>query len=108
MSRYLCSELVVLKCDAAQTVVNLEEIWSNGAALESDDPIPVGAAVELECGESRFAATVSTAKQHEFGWWIELDFSPETPWKPEIFRPQHMVDPEELAAKELNREKIPD
>jgi hypothetical protein len=103
VSRYLCSELVVLKQDAMQTVVNLEEIWSDGAALESDDPLAIGIAVELECGENRFKGTVVSATQHEFGWWIELSFSPETPWNPEIFRPGHMVDPETLKG-----EKVPD
>lgn len=89
--RYLCSELVTLKVNSADCIMNLEEIWQDGASLESDDPVGDGASVELRCGAALFAGKVTQVERHEFGWRVEVEFSPLTPWNPEQFRPQHML-----------------
>lgn len=94
--RYLCSELVTLKVNAADCIVNLEEIWQGGASLESDDPVVEGASVELRCGGAFFVGKVTQVERHEFGWRVEVQFSPLTPWNPEQFRPQHLLGLSEL------------
>ena len=99
MTRYLCSELVVLKRGETDTIVNLEEIWSDGAAIEMDDGVEIGKQVELVCQENRLAGKIAGAEKHEFGWRIELKFLPATRWSPEVFRPQHMIDPDDLPGK---------
>jgi hypothetical protein len=88
---YLCSELVALRIDTADSTVNLEEIWRAGAMLESEDPVAAGTSVEIRCGETFFAARVTQNQQHEFGWRVEVEFSPLTPWDPERFKPQHIL-----------------
>jgi hypothetical protein len=99
--RYLCSELVALKREAVETVVNLEEIWDDGAAIEMDDGMVVGQIVQLKCGDSVFPAKVTLAAKHEFGWRVEMEFASGTKWSPEVFRPQHMLDPQELLGKKV-------
>jgi hypothetical protein len=99
MTRYLCSELVVLKRDGADTVVNLEEIWSDGASIEMDEGIELGKQIDLVCGENHLTGSVANAEQHEFGWRIELKFLPGSQWSPEMFRPGHMLDPNDLLGK---------
>jgi hypothetical protein len=99
MTRYLCSALVTLKRDSNETVVNLEEIWSEGAAVEMDDAVEIGRQVELVCGETCLIATVVSAGKHEFGWRMELKFLPDSLWSPELFRPEHMLDPNDLLGK---------
>jgi hypothetical protein len=99
MTRYLCSELVMLKRDVTQTVVNLEEIWSDGASIEMDDGIEIGKQIDLVCGENQLTGTVARAEKHEFGWRIELQFLPGSRWTPEMFRPGHMLDPNDLTGK---------
>jgi hypothetical protein len=89
--RYLCSELVALRVNSADSIVNLEEIWREGAAFDSDDPIVGGESVELRCGAAFFAGKVTQVERHEFGWRVEVEFSPLTPWNPEQFRPQHLL-----------------
>jgi hypothetical protein len=98
--RYLCSELVVLKMNSADSTVNLEEIWRDGAAFESETPVLEGVEVELRCGPALFAGKVVRAEQYEFGWRVEVEFSPSTPWSPEQFRPRHMLDASTLGASE--------
>ncbi len=90
--RYLCSDLVTLRIGAAESIVNLEEIGRDGAAIESEDAVADGAKVEIRCGSVFFVGRVSQVEQHEFGWRAEIEFSPLTPWSPERFRPLHMLD----------------
>ena len=101
MTRYLCSELVVLKYDGAETTVNLEEIWDDGAAIEMDNGVAAGQKVELLCGETRLPAKITLAAKHDFGWRVEMQFAPGTKWTPEVFRPQHMLDPQDLMGRKV-------
>ena len=90
--RYLCSQLVALRCGGTLLTVNLEEIWESGAILESDDEIPHCALAELRCAGVSLYGHLTRAEQHDFGWRIEMEFSPLTPWSPERFRPDHLLD----------------
>jgi hypothetical protein len=72
--------------------VNLEEIWREGAILESEDAVKDGVAVEMQCGDVLLAGRVIRIEHHELGWRIEVEFSPETRWDKERFQPQHMLD----------------
>lgn len=95
--RFLCSQLVALTHSSggttATSIVNLEEIWKNGAILEAETPVAEGAAMELDCGRARFAGRIVHIEPHEFGWRLEVEFSPGTPWNPEHFQPEHLLDP---------------
>lgn len=89
---YLCSELVTLRINSDEFTVNLEEIWREGAVLESEGPIETGVRVEIRSSQAFFAGKVKQVEQHEFGWRAEVEFSPLTPWSPDLFRPQHLLD----------------
>jgi hypothetical protein len=97
---YLCSQLVALRNRSGESlpnlVVNLEEIWEDGAVLESEQPAELGARVEIRCDRAFFAGRIVQVKGHQFGWRIEVEFSPMTPWKPEQFRPEHLLDLSQL------------
>jgi hypothetical protein len=100
LQRYLCSQLVDLRLSTmepgsrqtASRTVNLEEIWTNGAVLESDEPVEVGGKVEIRCGTAFFTGSIVSVERHEFGWRLEMEFSPATPWNSEQFRPEHLLD----------------
>jgi len=98
--RFLCSQLVSLTRNCADcpanTIVNLEEIWIQGAILESETPLKSGIEIELRCGGAFFTGRLVDVEPHEFGWRAEVEFSPETPWNPEQFRPDHLLDPTKL------------
>ncbi len=89
--RYLCSELVALRIDSMNFFVNLEEIWRSGAVVESETPVEEGSGVEIRPGAVFFAGKAIRVERHEFGWRVEVEFSPLTPWNPEKFRPLHML-----------------
>jgi hypothetical protein len=89
--RYLCSELVALKIGSTTSTVNLEEIWPEGAVLDAENAVENGAHVELRSGDVLLAGRVVQVELHQFGWRVEVVFSPLTPWDLEKFRPQHLL-----------------
>jgi hypothetical protein len=97
MPRFLCSQLVTLSWEEGATVVNLEEIEERGCLLESEAALPVGEAVEIRCGRVFLAGKITKAEEHGFGWRVEVEFSPLTPWSIERFRPGHLFDPASVA-----------
>jgi hypothetical protein len=94
--RFLCSQLVALRNNSIKAIVNLEEIWGNGAVLESEEPVEEGSRIEIRCGSAFFAGRIVQVVRHEFGWRLEVEFSPLTPWNPEEFQPAHLLDVSEL------------
>ncbi len=93
VSRYLCSELVPLRTEDGESIANLEEIWSGGAVLECENPLQSGSRVEMLGGDVRFHGLIASVELHEFGYRVEVQFSPLTPWSPDRFSPQHLLDP---------------
>jgi hypothetical protein len=91
VNRYLCSDLVVLKTKEGESVVNLEEIWENGAALECEAAVESGSKLEMQAGETQFHGVATSVEHHEFGWRVEMEFSPQTPWSPQRFVPKHLL-----------------
>jgi hypothetical protein len=94
--RYLCSHLVTLCCNGREIGAILEEIWREGAVLECDEEPQTEGHIEMQCGPAFFGGTLKAPEKHAFGWRVEMAFSPETPWSEQIFRPDHMLDPESL------------
>jgi hypothetical protein len=99
VSRFLCSELVTLRRGGTELVVNLEEIGPDGALVEADETLASGEPVELQCGEHRFPGAVQGIEPHDFGCRVDILFEKGTGWRPEMYRPHHLIDPEELRRK---------
>jgi hypothetical protein len=97
--RFLCSHLVVLRNNSAESIVNLEEIWEIGAVLESETAVEEGSRVEIRAGKAFFAGRIVRVEAHEIGWRFEVEFSPMTRWNPEEFQPAHLLDASELGKK---------
>ena len=88
---FLCSDLVVLQNERRRIRRNLEEIWASGAAFECEEAVESGSALEMQAGEVRFQGTATSVEPHEFGWRVEMEFSPLTPWSPARFLPRHLL-----------------
>jgi hypothetical protein len=91
LQHYLCSDLVALKTAAGESTVNLEEIWTAGALLDTEEPVEEGVAAVMHGGGNGFSGRVVRVRRHEFGWHVEMEFSPLTPWSPERFLPRHLL-----------------
>ncbi|HXE64883.1 MAG TPA: hypothetical protein VN519_15160 [Bryobacteraceae bacterium] len=91
--RYLCSQLATLTIDGQAQWVNIEEICETGVILECETPVAAGGAAGLTAGDAAFEGRITDVRQDEFGWRVEMEFSPETPWVPLEWRPDHLLDP---------------
>ena len=78
--------------------MNLEEIWPTGAVIECESLIEAGQRFRLRAGRHSFWGAAVRVEPHEFGCRAEVEFSPMTPWKPEEYTPQHLLDPGTLEA----------
>ncbi len=88
---YMCSHLVQLRTGSQVRIVNLEEIWETGAILEAEEPVKSGIRAEIRAENTFFAGDVAEVEQHELGWRLRMEFSPMTRWRPELFRPDHLL-----------------
>lgn len=76
--------------------VNLEEIWSDGAMLECDSEVALGASATIFADEVSFSGRITAVELHEFGCQAEITFSPANRWSIEKWRPEHAFDPNTL------------
>jgi hypothetical protein len=100
--RYLCSDLLSMRwstdASTGECIANLEEIWSRGAQLQVDEPIPPGASVRLLHGSGELRARVVACKYDVIGYFIELEFEDDCRWDKRKFRPKHLFDPRSMVA----------
>lgn len=94
--RYLCSQLVRLIAGDREQWVTLEEIWRNGAVLECEEAVPAGVSAGITAPGVVFSGHVAAVEPHEFGWRVEFEFSPLTLWSPDLWLPEHALDPGRL------------
>jgi len=96
-ARYLCSQLVRLAVpDPPEQWVTLEEIWEDGAMLECESEVDLGASAMISADDVSFTGRITAVDRHEFGWQVEITFSPSTRWTMEKWRPDHAIDPKTL------------
>ena len=96
-SRSLCSELVrVLYEDGSRqthsAIANLEEISADTAALLSDDPPAVGAAISFTLKEIDLYGVVESVEHDPIlGWFTTLRFDRSSRWNEHRFVPEHFL-----------------
>lgn len=95
-ARYLCSQLIRLAAGNHTQWANLEEIWDDGAMLECETEVDPGVSATISADDVSFSGRITAVERHEFGWQVEITFSPVTRWTIEKWRPEHAIDPKTL------------
>jgi hypothetical protein len=109
-NRFLCAELVTVDwvaagaepegevSDAPRIVeAVLEDISALGACVQVEDRIPLGAAISIsahhggDSGSARFSGYVSYCEYRDFGYFVGIRLSDETPWSTGAFEPEHLT-----------------
>lgn len=93
-TRILCSQLVRLVAGGREQWVNLEEIWENGALLECEEVVAPAISARVYAESHAYSGRVAAVEQHEYGWRVEVEFSPITRWNPAEWMPEHAFEPE--------------
>jgi hypothetical protein len=72
----------------------LEDISQRGASVQLDDPLDIGAQVELLIRKHKFPATVRHCTFREpLGYFVGLEFDPAISWSEKALKPEHLLDP---------------
>ena len=123
--RFLCAELVTVDWVAAEAesegkvsdaprIVEavLEDISALGACVQVEDRIPLGAAISISAhhggGDSagaRFSGYVSYCEYRDFGYFVGIRLSDETPWSTVAFEPEHLTNLAAMSRRGAGRPK---
>ena len=104
----MCADLVDVKWkDKAGKVQRstavLEDISVSGACLQFDAPLPLKAVVRITYPGGTLDGVIRYCVFREIGYFVGVEFSPESHWKRSEFRPQHMLDVRKLLERTLRR-----
>jgi len=94
-ARYLCSELVKVewrdKAGAYHTHAILEEIWAEGASVQTLHPIRTGARVWIVARRAMLLGILTECRPAEDGHFSQISFDAESRWSQRKYKPEHMV-----------------
>ena len=101
----LCADLIEVcwngaggKRQKAQAV--LEDISASGACLQMEGPIPLGSVVRWHSPKQDFHGSVRYCVYREIGYFVGVQFDSTSRWSKKAFRPQHLLDLEQLFHRE--------
>lgn len=96
--RMLCADLVDARWRDKQgkgrrAVANLEDISLSGACVQLDEQVPLGTRMTITYPKGKFTGMVRYCQFREIGYFIGLQFEPDSKWSQRVFKPLHLFDP---------------
>lgn len=100
----LCADLVDIQWkDKAgkmkKGVANLEDISLSGACLQVDFAVPLNSTLKISYPKGRFEGKVKYCVFRQTGYFVGIEFEPESRWSIRKFKPQHFLDPRRLVVR---------
>lgn len=109
--RLLCAELVeIIWKDRSgrprRRIANLEDISLSGICLQVETSIPEGTLVTMRYGDGELVGTVRYCALRYGAHFLGIRFEEGCRWSTKHFRPQHLLDPQELVDRALQRHEL--
>jgi len=106
--RMLCADVVEASWrdrdgSNRQATALLEDISRNGACLQFEQRVPLGAPMRVVCKRLELEGRVRYCVYRETGYFTDLEFDPGSHWSVRKFRPRHLLDPAKLVLGESCR-----
>ena len=106
--RLLCADLVEVEWTDAggkrrRGVANLEDISATGVCLQMEIPVPLRASVSLRLPDDDVRGDVRYCVHREIGYYIGVEFDEGTRWTANMYKPQHLFDPQKLMPRPQTR-----
>ena len=95
-TRCLCADLVRLTWSGGTVEAVLEDIAGPGGCVQVEEPIPLGSAMTLTIGGSKFSGHVCYCVYRDYGYFVGLRFSADKAWTVDQVAPQHLTNLETL------------
>ena len=107
-NRLLCAELVeVLWEDQTgrkrSRVANLEDISLSGICLQTENEIQPGTRIHMQYGDGELVGMVRYCVFRGFGFFLGVQLEEGSRWSSQHYRPQHLLDPQELVERVMIR-----
>ena len=77
-------------------MANLEDICATGLCLQSELRIPEGASISIRYAGGELCGKVRYCVFREIGFLIGIEFEEGSRWSKEDFRPEHLLDMEQV------------
>jgi len=97
----LCADMVTIRwTDRAgqphEDTALLEDIAPHGACLQVEKALPLDTVIALQHAKARMRGAVRYCVYREIGYFVGIQFTPESEWSRSMFTPQHLLDLEQL------------
>jgi hypothetical protein len=105
-ARMLCADLVEIRWKdksgrGRKVTALLEDISASGACVQIDGPIPQNTIVKIMHPKGTLEGKVRYCVYRDIGYFVGLQFEPDSKWSRRQFQPQHMLDMPRLLARGL-------
>ncbi len=99
--RMLCADVVEVgwkdhRGRKKKTTGLLEDISPSGACLQLDSPVPLGAPIQWQSSRHEFTGSVRYCVYREIGYFVGVEFEPQSKWSKKTYRPRHLLDLKKL------------
>lgn len=97
----LCADMVTIRWNDTkgrphQDTALLEDIAQHGACLQVERALPLDTEIALEHSKARMRGAVRYCVYREIGYFVGVQFTPDSEWSRSKFTPQHLLDLEQL------------
>jgi hypothetical protein len=97
----LCADMVEVNWDDSSghsraATGLLEDISPSGACLQLERSVPLGVSICWRSAEHEFQGKVRYCVFREIGYFVGVEFEPESKWTEGTFQPQHLLDLKKL------------
>ena len=94
--RMLCADMVEVCWNEGgrrkTATVLLEDISPSGACLQMEAPLPLGTPIRWQSSKQQFTGSVRYCVFREIGYFVGVEFEPDSQWSKKTYRPQHLLD----------------
>ena len=105
-ARMLCADLVDIRWKdktgrGHKVTALLEDISASGACVQLEMPIPNNTIVKIIHPKGQLQGSVKYCVYRDIGYFVGLQFEPDSKWSRKAFQPQHMLDMPRLLSRGL-------
>jgi ribulose bisphosphate carboxylase small subunit len=74
----------------------LEDISPSGACLQFETAVPPGVTLRWRCAAQEFSGQVRYCVYREIGYFVGVEFEPQSRWSKKAYKPMHLLDLQQL------------
>jgi hypothetical protein len=106
--RLLCADMVEIRWKdgrgrTRQTTALLEDIAAHGACLQLEKALALDTVITLEHAKGEMCGVVRYCIYQEIGYFVGIQFTPDSEWSRSKFTPQHLLDLEDLVMRRVKK-----